>query len=676
MTQFYSNQIEYYRVRLRQRSQHSLTQISRFLEKFQDAKSYPLTELDPYGGVLLNHDTVLNVQSRWPALTDVLQEEGLLLTKHSHGGRYFAADPCMYVRPPSWRARRLLADSRIRRLIKALPRFVDPGSLDYPGWLVLIAALELVRTDACTILWNILQISKQVDWDALESAAPTLRATAQATLDLLLGPNCGHAIPLRDRIPLPLALDPTGVDPDASNFSLVRARRASDNTSLIWASLLKMKDDKILPDHCWAFGASFGAIDLGFIVAEALSRQGVDAKGSVVAVGGHSTENIRADKWILWPSGPPPQYILFCDDSITTGRTFQRFLAICHRRYPEAEVRSFILTYDLNEQWNQDKEAERRFELARYATAPARWSKSSSPKPIRFETTEDLQASLLASSDEGLRWIARTQSETLHVLNLHESPFVFGSVNLDLFQTQHNGQQETLGGMAFNAWRALHNLGDRPKLLASLGDDKDGARVLAALRKAGVPTKYIYCISGTRTGRATYLLDVSGTQLVSLLLQPALGMERLTAALNSGAPVLAMGGYPTDVAALADGRPLLWNPGLGLINKGQSEVAWPQVDVLFVNEREWVAYREIQGPAMPITVVTKHKQGAEVLANGKVVARSVPPAEVEGIDIGAGDYFAGAFTHAWLRGWPLPDCLHLATNEAVRFLHKQERFTL
>lgn len=379
--------------------------------------------IDPLGGVHLPPGLFAHLDPRWAAAREVLDHVGILRAGHSHGGLYFVADPDLYLHPPPWHVRRRCVDARLAALLAALPASVAPASLSVPERLLVIAVADLLRTDSCTILWNEMAraTSEEARRAALNDSAPMIDFCWRTILAVL--PPLPGA---RQRQPGDLSLRPSRTTPplgaegplraDAEPH-WVRSRRASDDTFSAWASAYALADHPDpIPSRCWAFGNAFGGIDLGFLLAAALAGRGIDVVPSVCSLGWRGS---RADggQFVLWPSGPPPRLAFFCDDSVTTGTTIDRFTALCRAHYPATEVRPFVLTFDLGPMEDGDPTSGRRFADAWCATARAPWSKSGFHRPAVLQTSSDLILSMLSSSDERLRWLAATQADTLHALN-------------------------------------------------------------------------------------------------------------------------------------------------------------------------------------------------------------------------------------------------------------------
>jgi hypothetical protein len=373
------------------------------------------------GGMELGQIDWAQIQSRHSALWHLLCAERIVEAKHSHGGRYFFADPCMYVHAPPARDRRRRIDRRLKSALAALPRRMACTPMAFSEWAGTIAALELVRTDLCSVLWHELAIRAhgRQDEPRLTETKKALAWCSRVTLDLC--PPLQSSTERVDRDLEPSFSCPT-LTPDVApgvemHASSVRSRRASDMLLRLWASLARLvAGEHPAKSRYLAFGNAFGAIDLAFDVAEALRAAGApDATASVCRIGGREA---ATSSFVLWPEPEnDPQVIIFCDDSITSGRTYSQFQDICGKRYPKARIRPFFLTYDLNATWNSADGAMSRFELADCATARAPWSRGMRPQPVAVTAAGDLIEAMLASSDEQLRWVARTQAPTILELN-------------------------------------------------------------------------------------------------------------------------------------------------------------------------------------------------------------------------------------------------------------------
>jgi len=419
---------------LEQRASLARGEWANYLAGLPGSPPDPLDTLDPLGGFHFPQKYHQRSLRALPELWSVLRQVHIEDALHSHGGQYFAADPCVYDNPPSWSLRRRFTDRRLHSTARALPRHIPEAPLDFSQWLTLISALDLLRTDICSGFWNELQLasSDRRRDSIVRIFGKVLRACWRTILNLTpcIEPwKGGHSgidlSPLQPFIwPGGAAANPdkavdvfpwSELDPD----NWVRSRRASDNTFLAWSSLFTMARTADLPaSPCWIISNGFGGIDLGFLVAEWLSAVGVPAFASVCHVGGHSNDRASHPDQIVWPAGAAePRCILFCDDSISSGGTFHRFEQLCKRSYPHAEIQAFVLSYDLNPRWTQAPGAAERFRLAHLATARAPWSPSPYPKASSTRKAMQLITGMKSSSDEKLRWLGETQADIIAALN-------------------------------------------------------------------------------------------------------------------------------------------------------------------------------------------------------------------------------------------------------------------
>jgi sugar/nucleoside kinase (ribokinase family) len=244
---------------------------------------------------------------------------------------------------------------------------------------------------------------------------------------------------------------------------------------------------------------------------------------------------------------------------------------------------------------------------------------------------------------------------------------VVGTLNLDRYIYENGAVVNRIGGMAMNAWIALHSRGRDAGLVASIGSDEVAEELIKKMR--GLDTNNLEIIVNplSASGLAEYRVAKGCAELISLRLQPTLGLVNLRKTIASRVPVLAMGTCIDDLVLLDQNRPLFWNPGPGILKQGET-ARWPRADILFVNIEEWHTYLTNDGPTPLMTVITKHAEGSEVLMSDEVVAQVDSTIRVSGIDVGAGDHFAGIFTDCFLSGADPQACLNRATNETERFL--------
>jgi ribokinase len=242
-----------------------------------------------------------------------------------------------------------------------------------------------------------------------------------------------------------------------------------------------------------------------------------------------------------------------------------------------------------------------------------------------------------------------------------------------------NGRRLSLapGGMMANAAVALARLGSPARLVAAVGDDRDGAFAVNAVAAEGVDVRFVarradgptfMCVvmvgpcgekSLVRVASAAYLPDpaaitpeaMAGVGHVHLTLgNPRLTEAALTAAEGAGAGVsldLEAADVPEDAAALA--------------------AVLARVDLLFMSRSGAEAARARLGAAprgRRLTVTTLGPDGAEAEAGGARVAAPGFPVDPRDTT-GAGDAFAAAFLHARHGGCGLGEALAFANAAAA-----------
>jgi hypothetical protein len=399
-------------------------EMSRVLEQFRGAPPDPVSVFHELGGILMHMCELQSISANFRSAFELLHDIGILSAGHSHGGSYFIADPELYLSPPSWQVRRRYVDRRIQRGFDALPRIISLSQISFSEWLVLLSIVDLLRTDICTIYFNELMAlpDRSLRSPRISACETSLLKTCQLTLELLpdlLHKNGDDIGMILEEITKPPTLS-SEVEKLEGKPEWIRSRRASDNTFRVWASLFTLlKSEPDLPAKCWCVGNAFGAIDLGFFMAAALSSLGVSAQAYSCKVGGYpSISSNHSDSFFFTHKTTSPDVIFFCDDSITSGKTASEFLNICHKTFGiETEIRFLLMSYDLTNGSSINNDAQNCFSLAKAATVRAPWSDSSFIPPLNFSCVDDLCKLLLSSPDEKLRWIASAQRPSIVALN-------------------------------------------------------------------------------------------------------------------------------------------------------------------------------------------------------------------------------------------------------------------
>ena len=241
-----------------------------------------------------------------------------------------------------------------------------------------------------------------------------------------------------------------------------------------------------------------------------------------------------------------------------------------------------------------------------------------------------------------------------------------------------------VGGVAANVAAAVSRLGRDAGVVARVGTDEDGDRVLADLRERGIDASRVRR-GDERTSYALVLRDpdgrrmiVAGGESVTKLRLDAADLSYLRRADAAFASAYAPDPVVADLAAAAadgDLPPLAFDlsgPLSELDGRGASRETIDAVlsacDLFVANEVSARSYLD-RGPREAIAelrergvrraAVTRGAEGA-LLLDGDDVVR-VPAVDVDPVDTtGAGDAFTAGLIHAWL----LED---LPADEAGRF---------
>ncbi len=267
---------------------------------------------------------------------------------------------------------------------------------------------------------------------------------------------------------------------------------------------------------------------------------------------------------------------------------------------------------------------------------------------------------------------------------------VVGSVNSDLvLQTPHIPRPgETViassstihnGGKGANQAVALARLGRPTSLVACVGTDADGDRLMASLEANGVDVSMVARVDKT-TGLAVIVVDSEGENTIvgnpgaNSLMSPELVAESSGLLSTADATLIQMeipGESVAEAARIATGHTLL-NPAPAAALDAR---VLDHVDVLLPNRTELGILAGVEPPESErevieatrslgfsgIVVVTLGSEGAIAITDDGSVVRAIPPA-VRVVDtVGAGDAFCAGFTHGAASGMGLEECLALAT---------------
>lgn len=245
---------------------------------------------------------------------------------------------------------------------------------------------------------------------------------------------------------------------------------------------------------------------------------------------------------------------------------------------------------------------------------------------------------------------------------------VVGSVNLDIIATTDRlpTAGETVGGGTLsyqpggkggNQAAAAARLGGDVRMVAAIGHDDAGERVLAAMTAAGVQTGDIQRVAEA-TGTALIVVDADGQNQIAVC-PGANGVLDLSGVeFGPDEVVLCQLETSLEIAMEAARR----TRGFFAINPSPSQPIPAELrdrcDLVIVNETEAEQMPEL-GSAK-ILVITYGSKGASLLRHGQEVA-AVPSPKVEVVNtIGAGDAFCAAMALALASGVDDEEALRLA----------------
>lgn len=239
-------------------------------------------------------------------------------------------------------------------------------------------------------------------------------------------------------------------------------------------------------------------------------------------------------------------------------------------------------------------------------------------------------------------------------------------------------QHRACGGQTATALATCARLGLRASFVGAVGDDDDGAAILAALSSRGIATEHVRVVA-CPTATAILLIDESGERLVlwhrhrDLVMDPGarlegvIGESRLLhvddvdeAAAIRAARLAREAGIP--ITCDIDHVTARTSELLSLVTH---PILAEHVPTALTGEADiGAALRAMSRTHSGPIVATLGPRGAVALVDGVVITAPGFPAEA--VDTtGAGDVFRGAFIVALLGGQPLQDALGYANAAAA-----------
>jgi adenosine kinase len=240
------------------------------------------------------------------------------------------------------------------------------------------------------------------------------------------------------------------------------------------------------------------------------------------------------------------------------------------------------------------------------------------------------------------------------------------------------------GGTAPNIAYTLALLGEKPRLMAAVGEDFGDYR--AWLEQNGIDTEWAKVIPGKFTASFFATTDMVNAQIASFYPGAMAHAAEISLRQVDKRPDLVVVS-PDDPAAMKNraaecrelGIPYLYDPSQQILRLEGDEIARDMegAHFLFVNDYEFglIAKKtglDLNGMLRHVDniVVTKGAEGAIIYTEGNEVVVPVTPEERIVDPTGVGDAFRGGFLAAYSRGWGWELCGQVGSLAAVYVLEQ------
>ena len=242
------------------------------------------------------------------------------------------------------------------------------------------------------------------------------------------------------------------------------------------------------------------------------------------------------------------------------------------------------------------------------------------------------------------------------------------------------------GGVAPNIAYTLALLGEKPKLMATVGEDFEEYRCW--LEEHGIDTSKVKTVEGKFTASFFVNTDLSNNQIASFYTGAMADAAELSLADYNPDEVDYVVISPNDPGAMKKyveecrrlKIPFLYDPGQQVARNSHEDLfeGAEFAQALFVNEYEFELLQKHTNQSkeqlinrIPLVVVTLGDKGAEVYSDGRMYRVGIVPAKNILDPTGVGDAFRGGFLRGYRLGFDLQTCGQMGALAATYCLEQK-----
>lgn len=233
------------------------------------------------------------------------------------------------------------------------------------------------------------------------------------------------------------------------------------------------------------------------------------------------------------------------------------------------------------------------------------------------------------------------------------------------------------GGGGSNTAVAFARAGFHTAIITETGQDVLAELIMEDLHRERVATNLVIQEKKERTGGSVILIGQDGGRTVMVhrgaaSMLDAHDIPRAKVARAEWVHLSSIAGNLETLTTIFQARTtgaLSWNPGkqeLHLLAEGLLPISKLPVEILFLNQSEWRLVETQQSALraqIPQIVVTAGQAGGHLYSGERELAFA-SSGRPSFDDTGAGDAFASGFVAAYLKQWPLEQCLIAASRNA------------